>query len=162
MLCINSHSYSQIQYGGFIRASMKKIRDMIRDRARILYLIFLWYKPFILILLSNFKISCSYFAINLVFLIRYIVLWYSICCKICKYFAKIFIRLSVYLGIRLSAYPFIRYPSIRYPGFLPCPKNHLVNNQRNGRNALFQRPHAHVFDLKHLSSTHFEICQSSE
>ena len=33
---------SQIQYGGFIRASMKKIRDMIRDRARILYLIFLW------------------------------------------------------------------------------------------------------------------------
>ena len=40
---------SQIQYGGFIiiiiiiRASMKKIRDMIRDRARILYLIFLWF-----------------------------------------------------------------------------------------------------------------------
>ena len=33
---------SQIQYGGFIRASMKKIRDMIRDRARILCLIFLW------------------------------------------------------------------------------------------------------------------------
>ena len=33
---------NQIQYGGFIRARMKKNRDMIRDRARILCLIFLW------------------------------------------------------------------------------------------------------------------------
>ncbi len=35
---------NQIQHGGFIRASVKKIGDMIRDRVRILYLLFLRYK----------------------------------------------------------------------------------------------------------------------
>ncbi len=40
MLCILTPN--QIQYGGFIRASVKKIGDMIRDRVRILYLLFLW------------------------------------------------------------------------------------------------------------------------
>jgi hypothetical protein len=33
---------SQIQYGGFERARMKKSGDMIRDQVRILYLLFLW------------------------------------------------------------------------------------------------------------------------
>ena len=32
----------QIQYGGFKRALAKKSGDMIRDRVRILYLLFLW------------------------------------------------------------------------------------------------------------------------
>ena len=32
----------QIQYGGFRRARLGKSGDMIRDRVRILYLLFLW------------------------------------------------------------------------------------------------------------------------
>ena len=41
MLCTEFSLLVQIQYGGFIRARAKKIGDMIRDRVRILYLIFL-------------------------------------------------------------------------------------------------------------------------
>ena len=41
----------QIQYRGFITASVKKIGDMIRDPVRILYLLFLW--------TSVIKIGCS-------------------------------------------------------------------------------------------------------
>ena len=42
---VNTHCSStpgQIQYGGFKRALVKKSGDMIRDRVRILYLLFLW------------------------------------------------------------------------------------------------------------------------
>ena len=35
----------QIQYGGFRRACLGKSADMIRDRVRILCLLFLWKKP---------------------------------------------------------------------------------------------------------------------
>ena len=38
-----SSTSGQIQYGGFKRALAKKSGDMIRDRVRILYLLFLWY-----------------------------------------------------------------------------------------------------------------------
>ena len=37
-----SSTPGQIQYGGFKRALAKKSGDMIRDRVRILYLLFLW------------------------------------------------------------------------------------------------------------------------
>ena len=40
-VCIRSSTPGQIQYGGFKRALAKKSGDMIRDRARILYLLFL-------------------------------------------------------------------------------------------------------------------------
>ena len=40
-LC-SSSTPGQIQYGGFKRALAKKSGDMIRDRVRILYLLFLW------------------------------------------------------------------------------------------------------------------------
>ena len=40
ILC--SSTPGQIQYGGFKRALAKKSGDMIRDRVRILYLLFLW------------------------------------------------------------------------------------------------------------------------
>ena len=39
-----SSTPGQIQYGGFKRALAKKSGDMIRDRVRILYLLFLWSK----------------------------------------------------------------------------------------------------------------------
>ncbi len=58
---------SQIQYGGFIRASMKKIRDMIRDRARILCLIFLWVYStafcWLLTISINFEVTITFLAI---------------------------------------------------------------------------------------------------
>ena len=38
-----SSTPGQIQYGGFKKALAKKSGDMIRDRVRILYLLFLWY-----------------------------------------------------------------------------------------------------------------------
>ena len=37
-----SSTPGQIQYGGFRRARLGKSGDMIRDRVRILYLLFLW------------------------------------------------------------------------------------------------------------------------
>ena len=40
-----SSTPGQIQYGGFKRALAKKSGDMIRDRVRILYLLFLWFEP---------------------------------------------------------------------------------------------------------------------
>ena len=42
ILC--SSTPGQIQYGGFKRALTKKSGDMVRDRVRILYLLFLWSK----------------------------------------------------------------------------------------------------------------------
>ena len=41
-----SSTPSQIQYGGFKRVLAKKSGDMIRDRVRILYLLFLWVSLF--------------------------------------------------------------------------------------------------------------------
>ena len=40
-----SSTPGQIQYGGFKRALAKKSGDMIRDRVRILYLLFQWSVP---------------------------------------------------------------------------------------------------------------------
>ena len=40
-----SSTPAQILYGGFKRALAKKSGDMIRDRVRILYLLFLWIDP---------------------------------------------------------------------------------------------------------------------
>ena len=40
-----SSTPGQIQYGGFKRALAKKSGDMIRDRVRILYLLFLCFAP---------------------------------------------------------------------------------------------------------------------
>ena len=43
ILC--SSTPGQIQYDGFKRALAKKSGEMIRDRVRILYLLFLWSSP---------------------------------------------------------------------------------------------------------------------
>ena len=47
-----SSTPGQIQYGGFKRALAKKSGDMIRDRVRILYLLFLCIRPILIKLLS--------------------------------------------------------------------------------------------------------------
>ena len=43
MLCIKFSLLVKFNDGGLIRASTKKIGEMIRDRVRILYLLFLWF-----------------------------------------------------------------------------------------------------------------------
>ena len=60
---------SQIQYGGFQRALMKKSGDMIRDQVRILCLIFLWsllITNYVIMLVTAFKMAVYLESVNFV------------------------------------------------------------------------------------------------